>query len=96
MAPTPTPASWLLKSCPMEVAHKMTVPVLIVNSKDDPISSYRNVKEVGIPIATMHGNAALVVCDRGSHTCHFDSVLGPSWSDRPCFMPIAKPARASR
>lgn len=64
---------------PMRVVGGITIPVLVLNARDDPICSGENVDENRHIIAALD-NSLLVVTDRGSHCAHYSGLRGQPWA----------------
>jgi predicted alpha/beta-fold hydrolase len=73
---------YYLHSNPMEVAHGVDVPVLVINAADDPVCVERNVRT---HLAALRGlrRMSLAVTRHGGHCGFFESRASQeSWSDR--------------
>lgn len=66
-------------SNPMRVVGDITIPVLVLNARDDPICSGENVDENRHIIAALD-NSLLVVTGRGSHCAHFSGLGAQPWA----------------
>ena len=72
---------YFLASNPMVVAHRMTVPVLVINAEDDPVCSIHQVQRHGVPLSQQLEGAILAVTARGSHCAFFEGRLAQrSWA----------------
>ena len=72
-------AAYLRASNPMEVAYDITIPVLAMNSADDPICRMQMVDRVRHRLIDSLRHGILVVTRHGSHCAHLQAD-GTSWS----------------
>ena len=72
---------YMLNSNPSEVFDDIKVPLLILNSKDDPVCSVENVYEHLHRIKAMD-NVILALTDRGSHCAYFEGLTAKPWANR--------------
>jgi hypothetical protein len=68
-------------SNPSTVFDKITVPILILNAKDDPVCHIDNVYENQHRVEAMD-NVILVLTDRGSHCAYFEGLTAKPWANR--------------
>ncbi len=66
-------------SNPMRVVAGIRIPVMVLNSRDDPICSGQNVDDNAHAIAELE-DGILVMTSRGSHCAHFDGWTGTPWA----------------
>lgn len=72
---------YMLESNPSTVFDKIEIPVLILNSKDDPVCHIDNVYENQHRVEAMN-NVILVLTERGSHCAFFEGVTAKPWANR--------------
>jgi len=76
-----TREDYLRSSNPMEVAHDITVPMLVLNAVDDPICSIRMVERVRRSLIAALPHSILAVTRYGSHCAHLGGVRARvSWA----------------
>ncbi len=69
-------------SNPMNEAHRIVTPLMIVNAKDDPVCVSKNIEE-HLPLLRELPHVILAMTQRGSHCAFFEGWLGLySWADR--------------
>lgn len=76
-----THAEYLEHSNPMGVVGRIAVPVLVINSDDDPVCHVDNVIEHSGAVERLQ-RALLVRTSHGSHCSHFEGWTARSWSHR--------------
>lgn len=69
------------KSNPSTVFDHITIPILILNAKDDPVCHIDNVYENRHRVEAMN-NVILVLTDRGSHCAYFEGFTAKPWANR--------------
>lgn len=71
-------AAFWHKNDPMRDVDDIAVPVLCVNSSDDPVSVYEN-----IPMELFHfyPNLQLITVEKGGHCAFHENVKGNSWAE---------------
>ncbi len=72
---------YMRHSNPAEVFDDIKIPILILNSKDDPVCHIDNVYE-NLPRIRKMDNVILVVTERGSHCAFFEGLRAKSWANR--------------
>lgn len=72
---------YMKKSNPSEVFEGIEIPILILNSKDDPVCHIENVYEHLDRMQRMD-NLILVVTDRGSHCAFLEGFCAKPWANR--------------
>ncbi len=72
---------YMQNSNPAVVFDNIKIPLLILNSKDDPVCHIDNVYEHQHRIEAM-ANVILVLTDRGSHCAYFEGITAKSWANR--------------
>lgn len=72
---------YMRKSNPAEVFDGIKVPILILNSKDDPVCHIENVYEHLDRMKNMD-NLILVITSRGSHCAFLEGMGAKSWGNR--------------
>ena len=72
---------YMKKSNPSEVFEGIKIPILILNSKDDPVCHIENVYEHLDRMQRMD-NLILVITDRGSHCAYLEGFTAKSWANR--------------
>lgn len=76
-------AAFLAASNPMGVAHRITIPVLILNSDDDPVCDARNQDENVPPLlASGCERAVLLRLPKGGHCCFATGWRAKRWGDQ--------------
>jgi predicted alpha/beta-fold hydrolase len=71
-----------LRSNPMEVAHRVSVPILVINAADDPLCVERNVQQ-HLDSMQQLSRMTLAVTKCGGHCGFFETLSNPdSWADR--------------
>jgi predicted alpha/beta-fold hydrolase len=71
-----------LRSNPMEVAHRVAVPILVINAADDPLCVEHNVRQ-HLERMQRLSRMTLAVTRRGGHCGFFETLGNPSsWADR--------------
>jgi abhydrolase domain-containing protein 15 len=71
--------SFCQRNDPMRDVDDIAVPVLCINSYDDPVSVKENIP---FDIFELYPNLILVTVDKGGHCAFFENVKGESWVDR--------------
>jgi predicted alpha/beta-fold hydrolase len=66
-------------SNPMRVVAGIRIPLMVLNSRDDPICSGQNVDDNAHAIAELE-DGILVMTSRGSHCAHFDGWAARPWA----------------
>lgn len=66
-------------SNPMRVVEGIRIPLMVLNSRDDPICSGQNVDDNAHAIAGLEGGI-LVMTSRGSHCAHLEGWSGQCWA----------------
>jgi len=75
-------AAFLAASNPMGVAHRISIPVLILNSDDDPVCDARNQDENVPPLlASGCERAVLLRLPKGGHCCFATGWRAKRWGD---------------
>lgn len=72
---------YMKKSNPSEVFESIKVPILILNSKDDPVCHIENVYEHLDRMQRMD-NLILVITARGSHCAYLEGITAKPWANR--------------
>lgn len=68
-------------SNPMRVIDGIRIPLMVLNSRDDPICSSQNIDDHAHAITGLEGGI-LVVTARGSHCAHFEGWTGRPWAHK--------------
>ena len=71
----------MLNSNPSEVLDDVKIPLLILNSKDDPVCHVKNVYDHQQRIQATD-NVILVLTERGSHCAYFEGLTAKPWANR--------------
>lgn len=71
-------AAFWQKNDPMRDVDDISVPVLCVNSVDDPVSVYENIP---MELFEFYPNLLLVTVEKGGHCAFHENVRGNSWAD---------------
>jgi predicted alpha/beta-fold hydrolase len=74
-------AAYTAASNPMRVFSGITVPVMILNSEDDPVCRIENIEPYRQAMAAMP-NVILVTTAQGSHCAHYEGWSPRSWAAR--------------
>jgi uncharacterized protein len=78
-----TRADYLRASNPMEVAHDIKTPLLVLNAADDPVCSIRVVNRVRRSLIAAIPHGILAITRYGSHCAHFEGLRRRvSWAHR--------------
>lgn len=72
---------YMQESNPSTVFDNIKIPILILNSKDDPVCHIDNVYENQHRVEAM-SNVILVLTDRGSHCAFFEGITAKPWANR--------------
>jgi len=79
-----TEEAYLNRSCPMKVVNGTRVPLLVLNSEDDPICTVDNLRD-NWHLFLQHPDSILVVTKRGGHCGFFQGLSGQSsWAVDVC------------
>ena len=76
-----SPEDYMQNSNPSEVFEQITIPLLILNAKDDPVCHVDNVYEHQHRIEAMD-NVILVLTERGSHCAYLEGFMAKPWANR--------------
>jgi hypothetical protein len=68
-------------SNPMRVIDNVSIPLMVLNSRDDPVCASQNVDENMDTIASL-ASGLLVMTSRGSHCAHFDGWSMKPWASQ--------------
>ena len=71
--------AYISASNPVEVMDNVAIPVLILNSADDPVCAIENVRDHQESISAMP-NAILAITRRGSHCAYFEGWRARHWA----------------
>jgi len=72
---------YMQNSNPALVFDDIKIPILILNSKDDPVCHIENVYEHRQRIEAM-SNVILVLTERGSHCAYLEGMTAKPWANR--------------